>query len=90
MQTAQFVDSGGADIGIISQSLALAPPLSTKGRYWEVPIDSYPPREQGGVILSWAQDRVAAEALRDFVLSEGGKAVLRRHGFRLRGEEHGY
>ena len=90
MQTAQFVDSGGAEIGIISQSLALAPPLSTKGRYWEVPTDSYPRREQGGVILSWAQDRAAAEALRDFVLSEGGKAVLRRHGFRLGEEDHGF
>lgn len=90
MQTAQFVDSGGAEIGIISQSLALAPPLSTKGRYWEVPMDSYPRREQGGVILSWAQDRAAAGALRDFVLSEGGKAVLRRHGFRLGEEDHGF
>src|SRR5438105_8158584 len=37
MQTAQFVDSGGADAGIISYSLALTPSLSAKGRYWEVP-----------------------------------------------------
>lgn len=86
MQTAQFVDSGGADIGIISGSLALAPPLRDKGRFWEVPIDTYPRREQGGVILSWAQDRAGAEALRDFVLSEGGRAILRRHGFRFQGE----
>jgi molybdate transport system substrate-binding protein len=86
MQTAQFVDSGGADIGIISGSLALAPPLRDKGRFWEVPVNSYPRREQGGVILSWAQDRAAAEALRDFVLSEGGRAILRRHGFRFQGE----
>jgi ABC-type molybdate transport system substrate-binding protein len=42
------------------------------------------------VILSWAQDRAAAEALRDFVLSEGGKAVLRWHGFRLGEEDHGF
>ena len=26
----------------------------------------------------------------DFVLSEGGKAVLRRHGFRLGEEDHGF
>ena len=86
MQTAQFIDSGGADIGIISGSLALAPPLRDKGRFWEVPINSYPRREQGGVILSWVQDRAAAEALRNFVLSEGGRAILRRHGFRFQGE----
>jgi len=86
MQTAQFIDSGGADIGIISGSLALAPPLRDKGRFWEVPVESYPRREQGGVILSWAQDRAAAEALRDFVLSKGGRAILRGHGFRFQGE----
>src|SRR6266581_8650736 len=57
MQAAQFVDSGGAEVAIISHSLALAPRLRDKGRFWEVPLDAYPLREQGGVILSWAQDR---------------------------------
>jgi molybdate transport system substrate-binding protein len=89
MQAAQFVDSGGAEVAIISHSLALVPPLRDRGRFWEVPLDAYPRREQGGVILSWAQDRAAAEAFRDFVLSEGGRAILRRHGFRLQGEDHG-
>ena len=86
MQTAQFVDSGGAEVAMISHSLALAPPLRDKGRFWEVPINAYPRREQGGVILSWSQDKAAAEALRDFVLSEGGRAILRRHGFRFQEE----
>ena len=86
MQTAQFVVSGGAEIGIISQSLALAPALRDKGRFWEVPLEAYPRREQGGVILSWVQDRPAAEALRDFVLGEAGRAILRQHGFQLPGE----
>jgi molybdate transport system substrate-binding protein len=90
MQTAQFVESGGAEVGIISQSLALAPRLRDKGRLWEVPIEAYPRREQGGVILSWVQDRSAAEALRDFVLDDGGKAILRRHGFRLGENDHGF
>lgn len=90
MQTAQFVESGGADVGIISHSLALAPRLRDQGRMWEVPIDAYPRREQGGVILSWAQDRAAAEALRDFVLGEAGKAILRQHGFRVQENDHGF
>jgi molybdate transport system substrate-binding protein len=90
MQTAQFVESGGAEVGIISHSLALAPRLRDKGRFWEVPIDAYPRREQGGVILSWAQDRPAAEALREFVLGDGGRAILRRHGFRLQEDDHGF
>jgi molybdate transport system substrate-binding protein len=83
MQAAQFVESGGAEVGIISNSLARAPQLQEKGRAWEVPIGAYPRREQGGVILSWAHDRSAAEALREFVLSGSGRAILRRHGFEV-------
>jgi len=86
LQTAQFVQGGGADIGLISHSFALAPTFRDKGRYWEVPLDAYPRREQGGVILSWAHDRSTAQALRDFVLGERSKSVLRRYGFALPGE----
>ncbi len=81
LQAGQFVESGSADIGIISRSHALAPSLRGKGRFWEVPLDAYPRRVQGGVILSWAQDRSAAEALRDFVLGKEGRATLSRYGF---------
>jgi molybdate transport system substrate-binding protein len=81
LQAAQFVESGSADIGMISRSHALAPSLRGKGRFWEVPLDAYPRRVQGGVILSWAQDRSAAEALRDFVLGGEGRAILSRYGF---------
>jgi molybdate transport system substrate-binding protein len=80
-QTAQFVESGAAEIGMISHSLAIAPALRDKGRYWEVPTDAYPPVEQGGVILSWAEDRAAADALRSFVLGEEGNLILSRYGF---------
>jgi len=86
MQTAQFVQGGGADIGLISHSFALAPTFRDNGRYWEVPVVAYPRREQGGVILSWARDKSAAQALRDFVLGERGKAILSRYGFGLPGE----
>jgi molybdate transport system substrate-binding protein len=86
MQTAQFIESGGADIGLVSHSLVLAPTLREKGRYWEVPLDAYPRREQGGVILSWARDNAAAQMLRNFVLGERGKAILQHYGFGLSGE----
>jgi molybdate transport system substrate-binding protein len=80
-QTAQFVQTGAADVGLISLSLAVAPALRTSGRYAEVPLDAYPRMEQGGVILSWTTERRAAEALRDFLVSEEGKKILRRYGF---------
>jgi molybdate transport system substrate-binding protein len=80
-QTAQFIESGSADVGVIALSLALAPAMKDQGKFWQVPLDSYPKIEQGGVILNWAQDREAAEALRAFVLSEEGRVTLRRYGF---------
>jgi molybdate transport system substrate-binding protein len=80
-QTAQFVDSGSADIGIIALSLALAPAMKDRGRYWEVPVDSYPRLEQGAVVLSSAADLEAARAYLDFVLGPSGRALLNRYGF---------
>ena len=80
-QTAQFIESGAADVGIIALSLAIAPALKDKGRYWEIPLDAYPKMEQGGVILSWAKQPRAAEDLRAFVLGASGGTILRRYGF---------
>jgi molybdate transport system substrate-binding protein len=81
MQAFQFVESSAADVGIVSHSLALAPQLRDKGRLGEIPLDAYPRQEQGGVILSWAQNRAAADALRNFLLSGDGKIILHRYGF---------
>jgi molybdate transport system substrate-binding protein len=85
-QTAQFVQSGAADAGIIALSLAIAPALVNEGRYFEVPLDAYPRMEQGGIILGRARDLEAARAFRDFVLGTHGRATLKRYGFFLPGE----
>lgn len=80
-QTAQFVQTGAADIGILALSLAKAPALAATGRTFEVPPDAYPPLDQGGVILNHARNRAAALAFRDFLRSPQGLAILRRYGF---------
>jgi molybdate transport system substrate-binding protein len=85
-QTAQFVESGAADAGIIALSLAIAPALRDKGRSWEIPLDKHPAIEQGGAILSWARDPGAAREFREYLLSDDGKAILKRFGFYLPGE----
>jgi molybdate transport system substrate-binding protein len=84
-QTMQFVQSGAADVGLVGMSLALAPSVKGKGRLFEVPASSYPRLEQGGTILKWAADVDAARALRGFLLSADGQAILTRHGFSLPG-----
>lgn len=82
-QTAQFVESGNAEAGIIALALALAPAMKDQGRYWEVPLDAYPRMEQGGAVLKRAQDPELAKRFRDYLLGAQGKALLKRYGFFL-------
>ena len=82
-QAAQFVESGAADAGVISLSLALAPKMREAGRYWEVPVDAFPKLEQAGVIRAGAANRAGAAQLREFLTSPAGRDILRRYGFVL-------
>jgi molybdate transport system substrate-binding protein len=82
-QAMQFAQSGAADAAIVARSLAPAPGVKGAGRVFEIPPDTYPRMDQGGVILRWAADPDAARALRGFVLSADGRAILERSGFAL-------
>jgi molybdate transport system substrate-binding protein len=85
-QTAHFIHIGAADLGIIALALALAPRLQDEGRHWEIPVDAYARMDHGGIILPWARDMRAVQALRAFVLGAESKAILRDYGFFLPGE----
>ena len=82
-QALQFVQTGAADAGIVALSLALAPAIRDKGRWVELPIDTYPRMEQGGAIMKWAADVDTARALRAFVVGAEGRAMLKQYGFSL-------
>jgi molybdate transport system substrate-binding protein len=82
-QAMQFVQSGSADAGLVALSLTLAPAVTGKGRVFEIPDSTYPRLEQGGTILKWAADVDAARALRGFLLSADGKAILKQYGFSI-------
>ena len=79
-QTAQFVDSGNADAGLISLTSALTPRLAGTGAYFVMPRDLYPPIEQGVVIVSKTTQRAAAHKLLDFVLSAPVQAQMAKSG----------
>jgi molybdate transport system substrate-binding protein len=79
-QTAQFVQSGNAQVGLVALSLAVSPAMKD-GKRWEVPADAYPPIEQGAVVLRSAKDKSAARAFLDFVQSAAGRGTLKRYGF---------
>jgi len=79
-QTAQFVQVGGAEIGIIALSLALAPAMTETGRYWEIPLETYPRLEQGAVMMNPAKDPTTARAFLDYVKSAAGRGAFARYG----------
>lgn len=82
-QATQFVASGNAQIGIIALSLALSPAMVDKGRYWEVPLDSYPPIEQGAVVIKTSKNKATAKAFLVYVRSPEASAILKHYGFFL-------
>ena len=82
-QAAQFIESGACDIGVIALSLALAPAMKAKGMYWEVPLEAYPPLEQGVVILKSSKHQEAAKQFLAFLREAKGQEIMRRYGFTL-------
>lgn len=85
-QTAQFVQSGAAEAGLLALSLAVAPQMRDAGRFWQVSLEAYPRMEQGGIILKSTKDLESARAFRDFVLGEHGREVLKQYGFSVPGK----
>jgi molybdate transport system substrate-binding protein len=85
-QTAQFAETGAADIGIIALSLAVSPALKDKGGYYLIPDDLHTPLDQGYVILKRAAGNPLAKSFADFVASEPARVIFRRYGFVLPGE----
>lgn len=77
---AQFVQSGGAEIGILSYSLAISAPLKESGRYWKIPPENYPEIVQAAVILLESQNSVLSRSFMDFIKKGRGKNILLQYG----------
>ena len=83
-QTAQYAQSGAADIGIIALSLALSPTMQqTGGKYWLIPASSHQPLQQGYVLLPHAKGNAGAEKFSAFFSSPATATILQKFGFGL-------
>jgi molybdate transport system substrate-binding protein len=80
-QTAQFVATGNADIGLIALSLALSPSMSSQGSFVEVPGTAYPPIEQAAVIVKASAHKSEAARFLQYLKSEAGVALMKKFGF---------
>jgi len=84
-QTATFVISGSADIGIVALSLALSPNMKNRGRYVEIPAGDYPAIEQACVILKSSPQKDSAKAFLNFLKTPAIGELLQAYGFALPG-----
>jgi molybdate transport system substrate-binding protein len=80
-QTASFVVSGAADVGIVALALALSPNMKEKARYSIIPADEYPPIEQACVILSSSKNKESAKQFLSFIKQPEIGELLRTYGF---------
>jgi molybdate transport system substrate-binding protein len=82
-QTASFVVSGAADVGIVALSLTLAPNMKDQGRYVDIPPGDYPPIEQACVILSSSKNKEVARQFLSFIKTAAIGDVFRSYGFEV-------
>lgn len=80
-ETASFVVSGAADVGILALSLALSPNMKDKGRYVEILPHEYPPIEQACVILGSSKNKETARQFLAFLQTPANADALRSYGF---------
>ena len=77
-QTLQFVESGGAELGLVALSTVIAKPGA---KYWLVPRELHDPIRQDAVLLTRAKDNSCALALLTFLRGPASEEMLRAAGY---------
>jgi molybdate transport system substrate-binding protein len=84
-QVNQYIDTQAVEIGFTAKSVVLAPQMQGRGRWIEVPKESYQPIEQGIVLLKHGNEMNAASARQfvDFMASAKARGILEKFGYLL-------
>jgi molybdate transport system substrate-binding protein len=82
-QTAQFIETGNADIGFVAMSLVLSPRLEQRGKWQEVPPHLYPgvALDHAAVLTTKGAANPAARSFLHFLGTEPARKVLRDFGY---------
>jgi molybdate transport system substrate-binding protein len=75
-QTAQFVESGNAQLGLISLTAASSPHFKEIGTYVLVPTTQYPEIREYAVVMKNSDRKAAAHAFLDWLLSSAVQGNL--------------
>jgi molybdate transport system substrate-binding protein len=79
-QTAQFVESGNAQLGLISLTLASTPHMREVGSFLRVPPGTYPQIRQCAVVMKKSAHRAEAHAFLDWLRSPAVQQSLSKYG----------
>ncbi|MDR2859501.1 MAG: molybdate ABC transporter substrate-binding protein [Mediterranea sp.] len=82
-QAAQFAFSGNAELGFIALSLALAPDMLDKGKYYVIPQEICPPLEQACVLIKGSEKNKEASKFLTYILSEKCDPLWTKYGYGL-------
>lgn len=82
-QTAQFVETGNADAGLVALSLVMSPRLAQVGRWTPIPADAHPRLEQAVVVTKRGANNPLAAEYVGFLRSKEAREVFDRYGFRV-------
>ncbi len=85
-QTAQFAQSGNADVAFIALSIAMSASMQHSGHYLMLPDESYPPLEQAGVVLQSSRNKPMSRRFLEFLTSPEAQAILHEFGFEAPGK----
>lgn len=83
MQTMQYAETGNVDAAIVALSLS----VGSAGRWTLVPQDLYKPLNQALAVIKSSRHEAEARRFATFINSPSGRAVMRKYGFTLPGEE---
>lgn len=79
-QTAQFVESGNAQLGLISLTSASTPRMTAIGTFVRVPREAYPEIQQCAVVMKKSQHGADAHAFLDWLRSPAVQRGLPKYG----------
>ncbi len=79
-QTAQYVESGNAQLGLISLTLASTAHFKEAGTYVQIPTTSYPPINQCAVVMAKSDRKAEAHEFLDWMLSDEVQSHLKDFG----------
>ena len=79
-QTAQYADSGNAEVGFLSLTSAKTEKLTSDGTFVPVPSEDYPAILQGAVVLKHGANAPGAARLLDFLRTPATRSLLEQKG----------